>query len=66
MTQEAFAKKLGISRARTKVTPLPARPLVSRDTRSTPSDSGRGGAALQRQLAIGCRQPGHMRPLSVE
>jgi hypothetical protein len=52
---------------RTTVTTLPPRPFDSRLTRTTPSP--RGGAAdcdAQTQLAIGCRQAGHIRPPSVE
>jgi hypothetical protein len=53
------------SSPRTTVVVLPPRPWVSRLTRTVPSPARRG-AAPQRQAATGCRQPGHMRPASVE
>jgi phosphatidylserine/phosphatidylglycerophosphate/cardiolipin synthase-like enzyme len=52
-------------RPRTTVTPLPPRPLVSKNTRTTPSVGG-ATAFLQRHCATGWRQAGHMRPASVE
>ena len=51
---------------KTRVTPLPARPLVSRDTRTMPSEVARTGAVQQAQALTGRRHDGHMRPLSVE
>src|SRR5690606_9841294 len=47
------------------VTVLPPRPLVSRRTRAIPSPAGSCGRP-QMQASCGCRQSGHMRPLSVE
>src|SRR5690606_32643609 len=50
----------------TTVTALPPRPLVSRDTRATPSPAGTGARFAHAHCAMGCRQAGHMRPASVE
>src|SRR3990167_7555730 len=49
----------------TRVTALPPRPLVSRETRTVPSPAGTGFWP-QVHCAPGWRQPGHMRPASVE
>ena len=50
----------------TIVTFFPPRPLLSRETRTTPSVFPGMRAALQLQVATGWRHTGHMRPLSVE
>ena len=44
---------------------MPARPLVSRETRTTPSPTGRLGA-LQVQAVMAWRHTGQVRPTSVE
>ena len=49
----AFSAASSSARPLTSVTPLPVRPLVSRDTRTMPSLAGRGGAALHWQAATG-------------
>jgi hypothetical protein len=51
-----------------KVTALPPRPLVSRETRTTPSPAATAARAfaLHTQAFTGWWQSGHMRPDSVE